>query len=81
MLSIVGVPTGLVIASIHERRDELRAALKSKDEGSERERAPEFRGAARRERSNGADALPRHSEREGKSPSTAKIKDGRATAW
>jgi monovalent cation:H+ antiporter-2, CPA2 family len=40
----VGVPMGLVIASIHERRDELRAALKSKDEGSERERAPEFRG-------------------------------------
>jgi hypothetical protein len=36
-----------VIASIHERRDELRAELRSKDKGSERERAPEFLGRRR----------------------------------
>jgi len=43
----LGVPMGLVIASIHERRDELRAELRSKDKGSERERAPEFLGRRR----------------------------------
>jgi CPA2 family monovalent cation:H+ antiporter-2 len=34
----VGVPMGLVIASIHERRDEFRALLKRKEEAP----APEF---------------------------------------
>lgn len=42
----VGVPMGLVIASIHERRDELRDALKRKEERS-KEPAPEFHGRRR----------------------------------
>ena len=33
--SDIGVPMGLVIASIHERRDEFRAVLKKKNEASE----------------------------------------------
>jgi K+:H+ antiporter len=42
----VGVPMGLVIASIHERRDELRAMLQRK-EAAGQERAPEFHGRRR----------------------------------
>jgi CPA2 family monovalent cation:H+ antiporter-2 len=38
----VGVPMGLVIASVHERRDEFRAVLKKADDI--RAKAPEFRG-------------------------------------
>ena len=38
----VGVPMGLVIASVHERRDEFRAMLKKADDT--RVKAPEFRG-------------------------------------
>jgi CPA2 family monovalent cation:H+ antiporter-2 len=37
VLTDIGVPMGLVIASIHERRDEFRAALRKSD-GSQRER-------------------------------------------
>jgi len=39
----IGVPMGLVIASIHERRDEFRANLKKSDEGRDPSRT-EFRG-------------------------------------
>jgi CPA2 family monovalent cation:H+ antiporter-2 len=38
----IGVPMGLVIASIHERRDEFRAMLKKSD-GAGGETKPEFR--------------------------------------
>jgi CPA2 family monovalent cation:H+ antiporter-2 len=41
VLADIGVPMGLVIASIHERRDEFRAILKR--DGGKRERAAEFR--------------------------------------
>jgi CPA2 family monovalent cation:H+ antiporter-2 len=39
----IGVPMGLVIASIHERRDEFRAVLKTSDESRDSGRT-EFRG-------------------------------------
>jgi monovalent cation:H+ antiporter-2, CPA2 family len=40
----IGVPTGLVIASIHERRDEFRKTLKQGGDGEAEEPAREFRG-------------------------------------
>ena len=44
----VGVPMGLVIASVHERRDEFRRALKRREETPEAPAASEFRGRRRR---------------------------------
>jgi CPA2 family monovalent cation:H+ antiporter-2 len=44
----VGVPMGLVIASVHERRDEFRRALKRRGETPEAPAASEFRGRRRR---------------------------------
>ena len=40
----VGVPMGLVIASIHERRDAFRDALRRKEGASGQGRAREFHG-------------------------------------
>jgi monovalent cation:H+ antiporter-2, CPA2 family len=40
----IGVPMGLVIASIHERRDEARKVFKGSGKAASPERRPEFRG-------------------------------------
>jgi CPA2 family monovalent cation:H+ antiporter-2 len=40
----IGVPMGLVIASVHERRDEFRKTLKTVDRASGEVREPQFRG-------------------------------------
>jgi CPA2 family monovalent cation:H+ antiporter-2 len=44
----VGVPIGLVIASVHERRDEFRRALRRREETIEAPAASEFHGRRRR---------------------------------
>jgi CPA2 family monovalent cation:H+ antiporter-2 len=44
----VGVPMGLVIASVHERRDEFRRALRRREETIEAPAASEFHGRRRR---------------------------------
>ena len=43
----IGVPMGLVIASVHERRDEFRKTLKRVDRASGEVREPQFRGRRR----------------------------------
>jgi CPA2 family monovalent cation:H+ antiporter-2 len=40
----IGVPMGLVIASIHERRDEFRRVLRGGDEAARAATQPSFRG-------------------------------------
>ena len=44
----IGVPMGLVIASIHERRDEFRKTLRPTRTASGEESAPQFRGRRKR---------------------------------
>ena len=44
----IGVPMGLVIASVHERRDEFRKTLKPARTASGEEIAPQFRGRRKR---------------------------------
>ena len=44
----IGVPMGLVIASIHERRDEFRKTLKPARTAAGEENAPQFRGRRKR---------------------------------
>ena len=39
----IGVPMGIVIASVHERRDEFRRTLKPADRGADATPAPQFR--------------------------------------
>ena len=48
MLVDIGVPMGLVIASVHERRDEFRKTLKPARTASGEESAPQFRGRRKR---------------------------------
>ncbi|MFL5214421.1 MAG: cation:proton antiporter [Microvirga sp.] len=44
----IGVPMGLVIASVHERRDEFRKTLRPTRTASGEESAPQFRGRRKR---------------------------------
>jgi CPA2 family monovalent cation:H+ antiporter-2 len=46
----IGVPMGLVIASVHERRDEFRKTLKKVDKASGEAGAPQFRARRRTRR-------------------------------
>lgn len=61
MLVDVGVPMGLVIASIHERRDEYRALLKKR----ESEAKPIFRARRTVGKALGKPAAKREPERQG----------------